>query len=147
MHDSHDHAPAFNAGLAGSLLERMGIEVLEARAGRVVARMPVAGNTQPHGLLHGGASVVLAESVGSIAAELFARPGTAVGTEVNASHHRAVRSGSVTATATPLREGNTVATYAIAVVDDDGELVCTARLTCAVRRASHAGVRRSPPAR
>ncbi|NCD18512.1 MAG: hotdog fold thioesterase [Actinobacteria bacterium] len=146
MDDSHDRAAALNAASPGTLMERMGIEFLEARPGRVVARMPVAGNTQPYGLLHGGASVVLAETVGSIAAGLHAHPGTAVGTEVNASHHRAVRSGHVTATATPLREGSTVATYAISIVDDDGELVCTARLTCSVRRDA-TEFRRSRPAR
>ena len=132
MDDSHDLAAELNATSPGTLMERMGIEFLEARPGRVVARMPVAGNTQPYGLLHGGASVVLAETVGSIAAGLHA--GTAVGTEVNASHHRSVRSGHVTATATPLHEGGTMATYAISIVDDDGRLTCTARLTCAVRR-------------
>lgn len=135
MPDSHDLTTGLNDSSPGTLVERMGIELLEARPGRVVARMPVAGNTQPYGLLHGGASVVLAETVGSIAAGLHAHPGTAVGTEVNASHHRAVRTGTVTATATPLREGNSVATYAISIVDDDGNLVCTARLTCAVRRS------------
>lgn len=127
--------------IAGTLLDRMGIEVLEAQPGRVVARMPVEGNTQPYGLLHGGASVVLAETVGSIAAGLHA-DGAAVGIEVNASHHRAVRSGHVTATATPLREGTTLATYAITIVDDEGALVCTARLTCSLRPLSY-----RPPAR
>lgn len=134
MDVTDDLAARFNAASHGTLMERMGIEFTEVRPGRVVARMPVEGNTQPYGLLHGGASVVLAETVGSIAAGLADVGGTAVGTEVNASHHRAVRSGHVTAVATPLYEGRTQATYAIAITDDEGRAVCTARLTCAVRR-------------
>lgn len=116
---------------AGTLIERMGIEILEAGPGRVVARMPVAGNTQPLGLLHGGASVVLAETIGSFAAGMHAGPGrVALGTEVSATHHRAARAGWVTATATPLHEGRSTATYDIAIVDDEGRRTCTARLSC-----------------
>lgn len=134
MSDTDDLVARYNESSRGALAERMGIEYLEVRPGRVVARMPVEGNTQPFGLLHGGASVVLAETVGSVAAMLHVDHGTAVGTEVNASHHRAVRGGHVTATATPLYEGTSNATYSIAVVDDDGNAVCTVRLTCSVRR-------------
>ncbi len=80
---------------AGTLMERMGIEVTEATQERVVATMPVEGNTQPYGLLHGGASVVLAETIGSIGAALNAGPGRiAVGLDINATHHRAARSGA-----------------------------------------------------
>ncbi|UNX56162.1 hotdog fold thioesterase [Georgenia sp. TF02-10] len=119
------------AASVGTLSDRLGIELLEASAERVVARMPVAGNTQPFGLLHGGASVALAETVGSIAATLHAGTGrTAVGTEVNATHHRSVREGHVTATATPLHHGARTASYQVAVVDDDDRRVCTARLSC-----------------
>lgn len=127
-----EEAVAHLTGLgAGTLIERMGIEVLAAEPGRVVARMPVAGNTQPLGLLHGGASVVLAETIGSFAAGLYAGEGrVALGTEINATHHRAARSGYVTATATPLHEGRTTAAYDIVVVDDQGRRVCTARLSC-----------------
>ncbi|MGB7817514.1 MAG: hotdog fold thioesterase, partial [Ornithinibacter sp.] len=86
-----------------SLDRRMGIEVVEASAERLVATMPVEGNTQPYGLLHGGASVVLAESLGSLGAGLHAGPGKAVvGLDINATHHRAARSGLVTGTARPL---------------------------------------------
>ncbi len=116
---------------SGTLLERMGIEVLEASAERVVGRMPVAGNTQPYGLLHGGASVVLAESLGSYAAMLHAGPGRmAVGIEVGASHHRGVREGDVVGTATALHLGRSTAVYEIVVVDAGSRRVCTARLTC-----------------
>ncbi|MFC4555417.1 PaaI family thioesterase [Georgenia faecalis] len=115
----------------GALAERMGIEILEASPDRVVGRMPVEGNTQPFGLLHGGASVVLAETLGSVAAALHAGGGqAAVGTEVNATHHRSARSGSVTGVATALHRGRRTASYEIVITDDDDRRVCTARLSC-----------------
>lgn len=119
----------------GTLIERMGIEVTQASADRVVATMPAEGNTQPYGLLHGGASVVLAETVGSIAAMLHAGPGrAAVGIDINATHHKAVRPpGVVTGVATPLRLGSAIACYEIVISDEAGDRVCTARLTCALR--------------
>jgi 1,4-dihydroxy-2-naphthoyl-CoA hydrolase len=114
----------------------MGIEVTEASADRVVGTMPVAGNTQPYGLLHGGASVVLAETLGSIASMLHAGPGRiAVGIEINATHHRAVTEGMVTGVATPVHRGGTLATYEIAISDGSGRPVCTSRLTCLLRDA------------
>src|SRR6478735_4668618 len=98
MSDTLD-ALAAMPSTAGTLLERMGIEVTELSAQRAVGTMPVAGNTQPFGLLHGGASAVLAETLGSYAAQVHAGPGrAAVGIELNATHHRAARSGSVTGT-------------------------------------------------
>lgn len=122
--------------VAGSLVERMGIELLEATPERLVATMPVAGNTQPYGLLHGGASVVLAETLGSVGAALHAGPGrVAVGVDVNATHHRAVRSGLVTGTALPLHRGRSTASYEVVVTDDEGRRVCTARITCQLRDA------------
>ncbi len=112
-------------------MERMGIEIVEASAERVVGTMPVAGNTQPYGLLHGGASVVLAETLGSFGAMLHAGEGRiAVGLEINASHHRAAREGVVTGTATALHRGATTAAYEVVVVDSRGARICTARLTC-----------------
>ncbi len=119
----------------GTLIERMGIEVTQASADRVVATMPAEGNTQPYGLLHGGASVVLAETVGSIAAMLHAGPGrAAVGIDINATHHKAVRPpGVVTGVATPLRLGSAIACYEIVISDEAGDRVCTARLTCTLR--------------
>ena len=119
----------------GALAARMGIEIVEASAERVVATMPVEGNTQPYGLLHGGASCVLAETVGSIGAALGGGGAFPVGVDLNATHHRGVRTGRVTATATPLRQGRTVATWAVTIVDDEQRLVCTARLTCALRES------------
>ncbi|KGM17224.1 hypothetical protein N867_07780 [Actinotalea fermentans ATCC 43279 = JCM 9966 = DSM 3133] len=115
----------------GTLAERLGIQLLEARADRVVGTMPVAGNTQPYGLLHGGASVALAETLGSYAAALHAGPGRqAVGLEVSATHHRGVRDGVVTGRATALHLGRTTASYEIVVEDETARRVCTARLTC-----------------
>ncbi|WP_018155761.1 PaaI family thioesterase [Demetria terragena] len=138
MSDSNDVdlIAQMTAGAKGTLIERMGIELVEVTPGRVVARMPVEGNTQPYGLLHGGASVVLAETVGSIAASLAAGKGrAAMGLEINSTHHRGVRSGTVTATATALSEGRSVATYDITIVDDEGRRVNTSRLTCVLRDA------------
>ena len=118
----------------GTLGEKMGIEILEVSAQRVVARMPVTGNTQPFGLLHGGASVVLAETLGSIGAMMHAGEGRiAVGIEINATHHRAARAGLVTGTATALSLGNTLATYDVVITDDDDRRICTSRITCLIR--------------
>ncbi|MCH7232715.1 hotdog fold thioesterase [Glycomyces sp. L485] len=119
---------------AGALGNRMGIEVLRAAPDRVTATMPVEGNTQPYGLLHGGASAVLAETLGSIGAMLHGGPRKiAVGVDLNVTHHRAVRSGTVTGEATPIHRGRSTATYEIVVSDDQGRRVCTGRLTCLIR--------------
>jgi uncharacterized protein (TIGR00369 family) len=121
------------------LNERMGIVVSEASVERVVATMPVEGNTQPFGLLHGGASCVLAESIGSYGATLHARRlfgGYAVGVEISATHHRGVTSGTITAVATPAHLGGLIATYDIVITDDKDQRVCTARLTCVLRRGN-----------
>ena len=122
---------ALRADTAGTLIERMGIVLSEVSAGRAVGTMPVAGNTQPYGLLHGGASVVLAETLGSLAAAAHAGPGRqAVGIEVNATHHRSARAGLVTGTATALHLGRRTASYEIVVEDSESRLLATARLTC-----------------
>jgi 1,4-dihydroxy-2-naphthoyl-CoA hydrolase len=113
---------------------RMGINIVSASAARVVATMPVAGNTQPHGLLHGGASCVLAETIGSLGAFLHAGAGRmVVGIEISATHHRGVRDGEVTAVATLTHGGRTLATYDIVITDAGGNRVCTSRLTCLIR--------------
>jgi len=118
----------------GTLAGRMGITILSASASRVVATMPVEGNTQPHGLLHGGASCVLAETIGSLGAFLHAGAGRmVVGIEISATHHRGVRDGDVTAVATLAHGGRTLATYDVVVTDAGGHRVCTARLTCLIR--------------
>jgi len=118
----------------GTLGDRMGIEILEVGPEQVIGTMPVAGNTQPFGLLHGGASVVLAETLGSIGAMMHAGEGRiAVGIEINATHHRAARAGLVTGTATALSLGGSLATYAVLITDEDGRRVCTSRITCLLR--------------
>ena len=118
----------------GTLPARMGIKILSASAARVVATMPVAGNVQPYGLLHGGASCVLAETIGSLGAYLHAGAGRAVvGIEISATHHRGVRQGEISAVATLVHGGRTLATYDIVVTDAAGHRVCTSRLTCLIR--------------
>jgi 1,4-dihydroxy-2-naphthoyl-CoA hydrolase len=122
----------------GVLAERMGIKIIEASPERVVVTMPVEGNTQPYGLLHGGASCVLAETAGSLGAVLHGmtvdRP-YAVGVDINATHHKGVRAGTVTGVATPAHRGRTAVTFDIVITDEAGDRVCTARLTCLLRGA------------
>ncbi|GGQ43242.1 PaaI family thioesterase [Streptomyces asoensis] len=121
----------FSAGHLGS---RMGVEIVEASADRVVGTMPVEGNTQPYGLLHGGASAVLAETLGSVGSMLHGGSSKiAVGVDLNCTHHRGVRSGLVTGVATPVHRGRSTATYEIVISDPEGRRVCTARLTCLLR--------------
>lgn len=117
----------------GSLDEKMGIEIIEASPQRLVATMPVEGNTQPRGLLHGGANVVLAESLGSIGTQLHAGPHRMiVGVDINATHHRSATSGIVTAVATPVSLGKTLCCYNVEITNDKGERTCTARITCLI---------------
>jgi uncharacterized protein (TIGR00369 family) len=115
----------------GALNDKMGFELLRITPEEVVGRMPVAGNTQPYGLWHGGASCVLAETLASLGSFMHAQPErVSVGVDINATHHRSVTAGWVTGTATALRLGNTVASYEIVITDDDDRRVCTARVTC-----------------
>lgn len=121
---------------AGDLGERMGVTIVEAAADRVVGTMPVKGNTQPYGLLHGGASAVLAETLGSIGSMLHGGPSkVAVGVDLNCTHHRGIRDGLVTGVATPVHRGRSTATYEIVISDEQDRRVCTARLTCLLRDA------------
>ncbi|MCU1674136.1 MAG: hypothetical protein JWN77_2249 [Frankiales bacterium] len=118
----------------GELNEKLGVVFVEATPERVVATMPVEGNRQPYGLLHGGASVALAESLGSTLAALNCPPDRiAVGIEINATHHRSALSGLVTAVSTPLNVGRTLVTSETVVRDDQDRRVCTVRLTCMLR--------------
>lgn len=118
----------------GQLAAKLGIEFKELEAQRLVATMPVDGNRQPLGLLHGGASVALAETLGSIGAALHAGPGKlVVGVDINATHHRAAVSGLVTGTATPLHLGRGTATYEVVITDEQGKRLCTSRITCLIR--------------
>ena len=122
---------------AGTLLQRLGLEFIEASTERVVARIPVDGNTQPYGVLHGGATAALCETVASIGTALAA--GTqklAMGIELNINHIRPVREGHVTATGTPLHIGKTTAVWDMKVHDDEGRLVAVSRLTVAIRDVS-----------
>lgn len=117
----------------GALNEKMGIEITEISPERIVATMPVEGNTQPYGLLHGGASVVLAESLGSVGSAIAAAPDRiAVGVDISATHHRSATSGTVTGVATPAHIGRSMATWEVVVSDERGKRVCTARITCAL---------------
>ena len=114
----------------GALAVKMGIEFLELSAEHSVATMPVVGNTQVIGLLHGGAHVVLAESLGSVSSAIHAGAGRyAVGIEINASHSRSVTSGLVTATCTALSLGRTLATHEIVMRDETGRRLSTVRMT------------------
>ncbi|HEV2451196.1 MAG TPA: hotdog fold thioesterase [Streptosporangiaceae bacterium] len=124
----------FRSQARSTLVERMGIEIVTAAPERVVGTMPVTGNTQPYGLLHGGASCVLAETLGSLGAALHAGlDRMTMGIEINATHHNGVRDGVVTGVATLLHGGRTVATYEVVITDESGRRICTARLTCLLR--------------
>ena len=142
MTEEERDAVAAAAGLTADLREalggagvsplalKMGIRFVELSAQRAVATMPVAGNEQPMGLLHGGAHLVLAESLGSMAAKIHAGPGRgAVGTEIGATHHRAIRSGLVTGTATAIHLGRTLTTHEIVMTDEQGRRLSTVRMT------------------
>ena len=119
----------------GHLGRKLGIHFTEISVERLVATMPVEGNTQPAGLLHGGASTALAETMGSVGAALHAGPGAiVVGVDINATHHRSARSGMVTGTATPVYLGRTMATYEIVITDESGKRLCTARISCVIRK-------------
>ncbi|MEP6481274.1 MAG: hotdog fold thioesterase [Rhodoglobus sp.] len=114
----------------GPLPVKMGIEFLELSGSYSVARMPVEGNTQVIGLLHGGAHVVLGESLGSISAAIHAGPGRyAMGIEINATHSRSVTGGWVTGTCTALSLGRTLATHEIVMTDEEGRRLSTVRMT------------------
>lgn len=116
-----------------NLVDTLGIRIEESTPQRVVATMPVDERThQPFGLLHGGASVALAETVASIGAHLNAGEGrTAVGMEINANHVRPKRSGIVRAVATPVHIGKTSSIWEIKITDEDGKLICISRCTLA----------------
>jgi 1,4-dihydroxy-2-naphthoyl-CoA hydrolase len=114
----------------GALAEKMGFEWVELTVDRAVARMPVEGNTQPVGLMHGGAYVVLGESLGSMAANLHAGPERlAVGIDINATHTRSATSGHVTGVCTPIHLGRTMTVHEIAISDDQGRRCSTVRIT------------------
>lgn len=121
-------------GASSALDDRLSIEYVQATAERVVARMPVAGNTQVYGTLHGGASGALAEAIGSCLAAIHAGPGRmALGIELNATHHRPAVSGHVTGVATVAHTGRTLVTCDVVITDENERRVCTARVTSMLR--------------
>ncbi len=130
---SHADLPQWATDVHSALDHRMGLELSELGPERVVGRMPVAGNTQPMGLWHGGASAVLVESLASFGAFAHAREHgqAAVGVDLSVSHHRAVRSGWVTGVATPIHVGRTLTTWQVTLSDDRGRTIGTGKLTCA----------------
>ena len=129
----NDFMQILNERGRGALDKKMGIEIIEATPQRLVGTMPVEGNTQPFGLLHGGANVVLAESLGSVGTHLHAGPTRRiVGIEINASHHKSAVSGIVTGVATAVTLGKTLCTYNVEITNDKGEKTCTARITCLI---------------
>ena len=127
-----DYIASMPQGMGG-LNERMGIVLTEISADRVVGTMPVEGNTQPYGLLHGGASVVLAETLGSVGSAVHAHPDRlSVGVDINATHHRSATSGTVTGVATAVHLGRSMTTYEVVITDERGKRICTSRITCAL---------------
>lgn len=127
--------PGVRPEIADQLLPtKMGIEITEWTPERVVGTMPVKGNLQVYGLLHGGANAVLAETLGSVCAALNVGAARAtLGLELSCTHHRAAFDGVVTGVATPLHVGRSTASVEIVITDDHGRRTCTARLTCIVR--------------
>lgn len=120
----------------GEFNMKLGIRIVEISPERIVGTLPVDGNRQPYGLLHGGANATLAETLGSVCAALNAGPDRAVvGLELSCTHHRAARSGLVTGVCVPLHVGRTTASFETVITDEDGKRTCTARLTCVVRDA------------
>ncbi|MEJ6550899.1 PaaI family thioesterase [Corynebacterium sp. USCH3] len=115
----------------GELDEKMGVKILEESPEKVVATMPVAGNRQSLGLLHGGAMVALAEAVGSWAALKYAsrQEKAVVGVDINATHHASARTGAVTATAVAIRLGRRICSHEVTIADGDGRRLCTARIS------------------
>jgi uncharacterized protein (TIGR00369 family) len=128
-----DYLAAIRQRGSGALDTKMGIEFLEASPQRLVARMPVEGNTQPFGLLHGGANVVLAESLGSVGTSLHAGADRRiVGVDINATHHKSATEGFVTGVATAISLGKTLCVYEIVITNEAGERTCTSRITCLI---------------
>jgi uncharacterized protein (TIGR00369 family) len=120
-------------GPAGALFDKLGGEFVEATRERVVARMPVEGNTQPLGYLHGGATAALAETVASVGAWMASGGQPTFGLEIKVNHMRSVRSGWITATALPLHTGRTTQVWEIRVHDDDDRLVAFSTCTLSTR--------------
>ncbi len=133
QNESFDYLAAIRARGTGELDSKMGIEITEASPQRLVGTMPVVGNRQPMGLLHGGANVVLAESLGSVGSLIHAGPGrSVVGIDINATHHKSATEGIVTGVATAITLGKTLCVWDIVITNEAGERTCTARITCLI---------------
>jgi len=134
MSEAADLTKLLNERGRGPLAESMGIELQEVSAARVVATMPVEGNTQPYGLLHGGASAVLVETLGSLAAAVHGGPTKqALGLNINVTHHKSATTGVVTGVATPMSLGSTIASIEVVITDESNNRIATGQLTCLLR--------------
>ena len=133
QNDSPDFSEALRTLGSGQLDSKMGIKIIEATPQRLVGTMPVEGNRQPAGLLHGGANVILAESLGSVGTQLHAGlDRRIVGVDINATHHKSATQGIVTGVATAISLGKTMCSYEIVITNEAGERTCTARITCLI---------------
>lgn len=127
--------PDWATGMSSPMTDKLGFRLTGAGAGWATGEMPVAGNTQPFGYWHGGASAVLAETLASIAAWGLVQPaGKVYGVDLNVTHHRPVVEGWVRAAAAALFVGNSLATFEIPITNDSGDLMASARLTCRLLR-------------
>lgn len=129
---NHPDIPEWARGLSSELHERMGITITHLGADRVMGHMPVAGNRQPFGLLHGGASAVMIEGLASMGSAAHARAlgRMPVGVDLNVTHIRAARDGTVRGLATPLHLGSRTAVWEVELTDDEGRRTAVGRLTC-----------------
>lgn len=126
--------PELTEEYLGQLNAKLGLRLTEATPDRVVGTIPVEGNRQPYGLIHGGANAALIEALGSVAAALNAPEGRiAVGLELSCTHHRAAVDGLVTGVCVPLSRGRTISTFDVVLTDENGRRTCTGRLTCVLR--------------
>ena len=134
LEDDNPGLPDWARGMTSALDEKMGLQMVELSAQRVVARVPVEGNTQVAGIWNGGASAVLVESLGSMGSYAHAQTSgkVAVGLDLSVTHHRVARSGWITGVATPLQLGSRITSYQVELTDDGGHRVATGRLTCLV---------------
>jgi len=133
LNNSSDFSEALRTLGSGQLDSKMGIKIIEATPARLVGTMPVEGNRQPAGLLHGGANVILAESLGSVGTQLHAGlDRRIVGVDINATHHKSATEGLVTGIATAISLGKTMCSYEIVITNEAGERTCTARITCLI---------------
>ena len=130
-YDARDRQHRVVENHPGELDEKMGVKIVEESVDRVVATMPVEGNRQSFGLLHGGASLAVGEAVGSWAAVIHASTlgKTAVGVDVSATHHKSAREGLITITATPIHLGGTLTTHEVLITNETGQRLCTLRIT------------------